>query len=324
MSALLAKRCVAFLNLQSRPDHSPAFSRTPVFIARYSSLFLQPTEHLNQSFERLYNLKVHLRKHTGETPYDCPVDNCARQFKWRSSMAHHVRSHHHPSELSNIQFPMSSLSPTHVSKAAVAKRRVKVNVEMCTTAPSPTAGIKKSAKKNRRKISKSLERPLANSCIPASTPQHFEHPQVKLEPQEEQDQRLQCPAQPMCDLSVLPDVIVGPSEQEPPLFLDVVDLVSGEHILELDGEGLSMLQTFSDMMSRETSVEVEVSTTSPQSLVAPNMHQGVSDQCMSFLATSSEDATDAEMESLAHYDRQVSPELAPKMALPETGAFILS
>ena len=47
-----------------------------------------------QSFDRLYNLKVHMRKHTGETPYVCPMAGCALQFKWRSSMAHHVRAHH--------------------------------------------------------------------------------------------------------------------------------------------------------------------------------------------------------------------------------------
>lgn len=44
-------------------------------------------------FEHRYNLKVHMRKHTQETPYACTVPGCEKRFKWRSSMAHHKISH---------------------------------------------------------------------------------------------------------------------------------------------------------------------------------------------------------------------------------------
>lgn len=41
-----------------------------------------------QTFERRYNLRVHMRRHTGETPYPCKEPGCSQMFKWRSSLAH--------------------------------------------------------------------------------------------------------------------------------------------------------------------------------------------------------------------------------------------
>ena len=48
----------------------------------------------SKAFERLYNLKVHRRKHNGDKPYSCPMHPCEKKFRWRSSMAHHVKAHH--------------------------------------------------------------------------------------------------------------------------------------------------------------------------------------------------------------------------------------
>lgn len=46
-----------------------------------------------KEFRRRYNLKVHMRKHTGETPYTCRYSGCGKKYLWRSSMAHHLKVH---------------------------------------------------------------------------------------------------------------------------------------------------------------------------------------------------------------------------------------
>lgn len=51
-------------------------------------------EGCSKTFARRYNRVVHSRKHTGETPYQCPHMACSLRFKWRSSLAHHARSVH--------------------------------------------------------------------------------------------------------------------------------------------------------------------------------------------------------------------------------------
>eukprot|EP00188_Purpureofilum_apyrenoidigerum_P001150 Plantae.Rhodophyta-Purpureofilum_apyrenoidigerum.ctg16082.p1 GENE.Plantae.Rhodophyta-Purpureofilum_apyrenoidigerum.ctg16082~~Plantae.Rhodophyta-Purpureofilum_apyrenoidigerum.ctg16082.p1 ORF type:complete len:133 (-),score=13.38 Plantae.Rhodophyta-Purpureofilum_apyrenoidigerum.ctg16082:877-1275(-) len=50
-----------------------------------------------RTFTKKWNLKVHIRLHTGDTPFTCRHESCKKTFRWRSSLKSHEKTHENSS-----------------------------------------------------------------------------------------------------------------------------------------------------------------------------------------------------------------------------------
>jgi len=65
----------------------------------------------SKRFQNLQAKNEHARRHSGDTPYECPVNGCGRKFKWRSSLSCHKKTHHVSSVQRMVTGPSGGVGP---------------------------------------------------------------------------------------------------------------------------------------------------------------------------------------------------------------------
>ena len=69
------------------------FKRPHAFAERVASMFSCDHPDCGRFFKKMQNIQDHLRTHTGEKPFVCPVYGCGADFNQAANLKKHVDQH---------------------------------------------------------------------------------------------------------------------------------------------------------------------------------------------------------------------------------------
>lgn len=242
-----------------------------------------------------------MRKHTGETPYDCPIDTCNEKFKWRSSMAHHVRSHHKPSDFSKSNLPVPDLQNAKPA-ALVSMSSKKKHVDGVQSGRILKPAAQRSTKINiiKKPLIDNTSQPTESLAENVPEQQRVLSEMVTVESDESGVQQAQNLSQVQttmpCPNLVLENELQSSVPRELPENIQS-DLLLGEtQGLAFSNEGISL-------KTPDCRIDADLLALTE----ADGLLEDSTDDCDFYFAPSPDNATDADMRFLANNPRYLEP-----------------